>query len=136
MLHSSTAHSLIDVHRAPAADSFMQAWSEAAWITDSAAMPAPPQNLDEMYLVHMAMQNHVLADSCFGGLAGYKLGAVGVIPGEAAISAPLFKRFVVDASSNQVSAAAINLHNLEAEVAIIMGRYYAKKIPLLRAPVL
>ena len=104
----------------------MQAWSEAAWITDSAAMPAPPQNLDEMYLVHMAMQNHVLADSCFGGLAGYKLGAVGVIPGEAAISAPLFKRFVVDAPGSQVSAAAINLHTLEAEVAVIMGRYFVK----------
>ena len=54
------------------------------------------------------MQDHPLAGSAFGGLAGWKLGAVGVVKGEPAISAPLFRKFVVDAPAGVVSAAAIN----------------------------
>ena len=56
------------------------------------------------------MQDHPLAGSAFGGLAGWKLGAVGVVKGEPAISAPLFRKFVVDAPAGVVSAAAINMH--------------------------
>ena len=59
------------------------------------------------------MQDHPLAGSAFGGLAGWKLGAVGVVKGEPAISAPLFRKFVVDAPAGVVSAAAVNMHNLE-----------------------
>jgi hypothetical protein len=65
-----------------------------------------------MYLIHQAMQDHALAAE-LGGLGGYKLGAVGVIPGETAISAPLFKKFIVDAPDG-VSAGSIQAHNLEA----------------------
>ena len=64
------------------------------------------------------MQDHPLAESAFGGLAGWKLGAVGVVKGEPAISAPLFRNFVVDAPEGVVSAAAINMHNLEVTRAV------------------
>jgi len=78
-----------------------------------------PLSLDDMYLVHQAMQDHVLASE-LGGLCGYKLGAVGVIEGEVAISAPLFQKFCVDTSGGHVSAASIQAHNLEAEVGMIL----------------
>jgi len=115
------------------AESYMQAWASKQWIADNALMPPAPPTVAEMYLVHRAMQDHALAQSAFGGLAGYKLGAVGVIEGEAAISAPLFTRFVVDASTEAslcggvVSAAEINMHNLEAEVGVIMAADLEKK---------
>jgi hypothetical protein len=96
-----------------AADTYMRAWGARAWIADPAEMPPPPATVRDMYLVHDAMKDHPLAESAFGGLAGWKLGAVGVIQGEPAISAPLFRQFVVDAPSGAVSAAAINMHNLE-----------------------
>jgi hypothetical protein len=56
-----------------------QAWASRQWIQRQEEMPPPPHSLNEMYLVHQAMQDHALAESAFGGLAGYKLGAVGVI---------------------------------------------------------
>ena len=102
-----------------AADAYMKAWSERNWISEPSAMPPPPHSLDDMYLVHKAMQDHVLAAE-LGGLCGYKLGAVGVIAGESAISAPLFQKFCVDSPSGVVSAASIQAHNLEAEVGVII----------------
>ena len=69
-----------------AADTYMKAWESRTWITNPADMPQPPSSVGDMYLVHSAMQDHVLAESAFGGLAGYKLGAGGIIKGEMAIS--------------------------------------------------
>lgn len=63
------------------------------------------------------MQSHPLAESAFGGLAGWKLGAVGVVKGEPAISAPLFRNFVVGADG-VVSSSAINMHNLEVTLCL------------------
>jgi hypothetical protein len=155
----ATGHAMSIMAAASAGDKYMNAWASTKWIENKLDMPPAPHSLQEMYMIHDAMQvsriiafrdgvmyardsspgsckllvpytlsmsvlaqDHALAESAFGGLAGYKLGAVGVIPGEVAISAPLFKRFVVDAAEGQVSAAAINMHNLEAEVGVIMGK--------------
>ena len=124
--HCATSQQLLSVEKgtvvmaSSAAETYMKAWASQTWICDPAQMPPPPATLEEMYQVHKLMQDHPLAESAFGGLAGYKLGAVGVVPGEPGISAPLFKRFVVDAPAGTVSAAEINMHNLEAEVGVIM----------------
>jgi hypothetical protein len=106
-------HAMSIMAATSAADKYMRAWGARAWIADPAEMPPPPATVRDMYLVHDAMKNHPLCITAFGGLAGWKLGAVGVIQGEPAISAPLFRQFVVDAPAGAVSAAAINMHNLE-----------------------
>ena len=120
--NDAKAHAMSVMAATSAADKYMQAWGARAWITDPAEMPPPPTTVRDMFLVHTAMQNHPLAESAFGGLAGWKLGAVGVVPGEPALSGPLFRQFVVDAPAGVVSAAAINMHTLEAEVGFELER--------------
>jgi len=73
-----------------------------------------------MYETHLAMQRHPLAASELGGLGGYKIGAVGA-EGEPCIYAPLFRRFLVDAPGGGLSAAAIQMHQLEPEFAVVLG---------------
>ena len=62
------------------ADTYMKAWASKSWISNLKDMPPAPYSMMDMYLVHQAMQDHALAVEAFGGIAGYKLGAVGVIP--------------------------------------------------------
>ena len=105
---------------ASAADAFMSAWAGAQWIDDPADFPAAPATVDAVYATHLAMQQHPLADSeFFGGLGGYKVGAVGA-EGQPCFYAPLFRRFIVDVPS-PLSAAAINLHQIEPEVGLLMA---------------
>eukprot|EP00930_Biecheleria_cincta_P069536 TRINITY_DN57268_c0_g1_i1.p1 TRINITY_DN57268_c0_g1~~TRINITY_DN57268_c0_g1_i1.p1 ORF type:complete len:236 (-),score=28.16 TRINITY_DN57268_c0_g1_i1:603-1310(-) len=75
-----------------------------------------------MYETHFAMQNHPLAISHFGGLAGYKLGAIGAL-GQPLLCAPLFRSFVIDAfmgANGSLSSSAMQMHTLEAEIALVM----------------
>ena len=62
------------------ADTYMKAWASKSWISNLKDMPPAPYSMMDMYLVHQAMQDHALAVEAFGGIAGSKLGAVGVIP--------------------------------------------------------
>ena len=73
-----------------------------------------------MYETHLAIQRHPLVSSAFGGLAGYKLGAIGA-EGETCLYAPLFKSFLVEAPGGELSASAYNLWQIEPEVGIFMG---------------
>ena len=45
-----------------------------------------------------------------------------IFQGETAVSAPLFKRFIVNAPEGVVSAEEINMHTLEAEVGVTMAQ--------------
>ena len=61
-----------------------------------------------------------LVNAEFGGLGGYKLGAIGA-EGEACLYAPLFRKFLVDAPGQDLSAAAYNLWQIEPEIGFVMG---------------
>lgn len=102
-----------------AADAFMQAWSSGAWISNAAEYPAAPSSASAVYATHLEMQRHQLAAS-LGGHGGYKIGAVG-LEGEACWYAPLFGRFIVEAPGNDLSAAAIHIHQVEPEFGLILG---------------
>ena len=54
-------------------------------------LPPPPEDLERLFDIHQEMQEHELA-LMLGGHAGYKLGAVGKIEGEEALTGPLFKK--------------------------------------------
>jgi len=101
------------------ANSFIQAWRTRKWLAlDS--YPAPPTSLSEMYDTHLAIQQHPAVNSEFGGLAGYKLGAVGAL-GETCLYAPLFGRYLVDAPGDRLSAASINLWQIEPEIGFVLN---------------
>lgn len=105
-----------------AADTFMQAWARRKWITSKAAYPDAPTSVEEMYSIFLAMQLHPVARS-FGGLGGYKLGAIGMA-GEPMIYAPLFRQFLVDAFLGSIAAfssSSVQLHTIEAELGLILG---------------
>ena len=55
-----------------------------------------------------------------GGIAGYKMGGLGQIPGVAAAYGPLFGLGIVDAPQG-LSLAKFNLFNLEVEIGFVMG---------------
>eukprot|EP00931_Biecheleriopsis_adriatica_P116964 TRINITY_DN92539_c0_g1_i1.p1 TRINITY_DN92539_c0_g1~~TRINITY_DN92539_c0_g1_i1.p1 ORF type:complete len:265 (+),score=30.73 TRINITY_DN92539_c0_g1_i1:66-860(+) len=104
-----------------AADVFMKAWSEKHWISNPAEYPPAPGNVADLYEVFLAIERHPLAEQ-FGGLGGYKMGAIGA-EGEPCIYAPLFKHFLVDAASGpaNISVDLYQLFMLEAEIGVIMG---------------
>ncbi|EKX33553.1 hypothetical protein GUITHDRAFT_81280 [Guillardia theta CCMP2712] len=103
-----------------AADTFMSAWARRQWIERESDMPAAPADVESMYSTHEEMMSHPLAESDFGGIAGYKLGAAGA-EGEVAIYAPIFNKFVVE-NSLSMSQSAFNMHTLEAEIGVIISR--------------
>ena len=98
---------------------FVHAWRERKWLTQEEYPPAPA-SLAEMYETHLAIQQHPLVASEFGGHAGYKLGAIGA-EGEPCLYAPLFSSYIVAAPGDGLSAAAINLWQLEPEIGFVMG---------------
>ena len=107
------------VTAATRADCFVHAWRERKWLTQEEYPPAPA-SLTEMYETHLAIQQHPLVASEFGGHAGYKLGAIGA-EGEPCLYAPLFSSYIVAAPGDGLSAAAINLWQLEPEIGFVMG---------------
>ena len=107
------------VTAATRAESFVHAWRERKWLTQEEYPPAPA-SLTEMYETHLAIQQHPLVASEFGGHAGYKLGAIGA-EGEPCLYAPLFSSYIVAAPGDGLSAAAINLWQLEPEIGFVMG---------------
>ena len=100
----------------------MHAWASGRWIDSTAAFPAlgPGAGVEAVYETHLAMETHPLA-ATLGGLAGFKIGAVGV-ENEVAFYAPLFKKFLVDAPARGLSAAAIQMHQVEPEFGFILSR--------------
>uniref|UniRef100_A0A6T7MF69 Fumarylacetoacetase-like C-terminal domain-containing protein n=1 Tax=Hanusia phi TaxID=3032 RepID=A0A6T7MF69_9CRYP len=82
-------------------------------------MPDAPADVENMYCTHEEMMTHPLAESEFGGLAGYKLGAAGA-EGEVAIYAPIFNKYVTENSSH-ISKSCVNMHTLEAEIGIFLS---------------
>ncbi|CAE8594471.1 unnamed protein product [Polarella glacialis] len=107
-----------------AADTFVKAWATGSWLTSPEDYPEAPPNVVELYQTYLAMQVHPLAESELGGLGGYKLGAVGA-EGETCLYAPLFKKFLVRASSGdgeaEMSSGAIQMFNVEAEIGMVIG---------------
>lgn len=101
-----------------AADIFMKAWSSRQWIVEREKYPAAPKDVDELYQVHLAMQEHAAASE-LGGHGGYKIGAVGQL-GEACFYAPLFRNFFVDAPG-KLSAASCQVHQIEPEFGMLLG---------------
>ena len=102
---------------AAAAETLARAWATGEWITSSAEYPPAPASVSELYDVHLALAEHPLVSSALGGVAGYKVGAVGA-EGETCIYAPLFGRFIVDAPGSDLSFAAIQMHQVEPEFAV------------------
>ena len=101
------------------ADCFVHAWRDRKWLTQE-EYPSAPSSLEEMYETHLAIQQHPLVASEFGGHAGYKLGAIGA-EGEPCLYAPLFNSYMVAAPGDGLSAASINLWQLEPEIGFVMG---------------
>jgi len=102
-----------------AADAFVNSWVSGVRITPD-AYPQAPETVQAMYETHLAIQQHPLVADKLGGLAGYKLGAIGGA-GEPCLYAPLFGNYLVDAPGDGLSAAAINLWQIEPEIALVMG---------------
>ena len=105
-----------------AADVFVKSWISGTRLTPE-TLPAAPESIDAMYETHLAIQTHPLVASDLGGHAGYKLGAIGA-EGQPCIYAPLFGNFVTD-KAEQVSASAIQLWQIEPEIALILGEEIA-----------
>lgn len=104
-----------------AAETFLTAWVGKCWISDSADYPAAPKNVAELYEIYLSLERHPLAER-LGGLGGYKLGAIGA-EGEACLYAPLFKKFLLDASVGpvEISVGELQMFNVEAEIGVILG---------------
>ena len=118
---ASTASPAAAAAAAAAADTLVRAWSSALWIASPADYPPPPRSVDELYAVHDAIAAHPLAQTPpLNGVAGWKVGAVGA-EGEVCIVAPLFRGFIVDAPGAALSAAAIQMHQIEPELAVVMA---------------
>lgn len=100
-----------------AAETFVQAWVDRRWLD---AYPAAPSTVAELYDTHAEIATHPAVIGHFGGLGGYKLGAIGAA-GEVCLYAPLFRSFLVEAPGDALSAAAINLWQIEPEIGIVMG---------------
>eukprot|EP00747_Dinoflagellata_sp_TGD_P083972 gnl/TRDRNA2_/TRDRNA2_162329_c0_seq2.p1 gnl/TRDRNA2_/TRDRNA2_162329_c0~~gnl/TRDRNA2_/TRDRNA2_162329_c0_seq2.p1 ORF type:complete len:263 (+),score=49.72 gnl/TRDRNA2_/TRDRNA2_162329_c0_seq2:67-789(+) len=78
------------------------------------------QDIDELYAVHAAVADHPLAKSDLGGLAGWKVGAVGAL-GQPCIYAPLFRRFIVsEADSKALTASSVQMHQVEPEFVLTL----------------
>lgn len=106
---------------AAAADTLARAWATGNWITSPANYPPAPGSVSELYDVHLALAEHPLAQSALGGLAGYKVGAVGA-EGETCIYSPLFGRFIVDAPGSDLSSTGIQMHQVEPEFAVRLAQ--------------
>ena len=104
-----------------AADKFIKAWASKQWISNPSDFPPPPASVAEMYETHLAIQS---AADQFGGLGGYKIGAVGA-EGEPCLYGPLFSNFIVEAAgrpnASPLSSSSINLFQIEPEFALVMG---------------
>ena len=104
-----------------AADKFIKAWASKQWISNPSDFSPPPASVAEMYETHLAIQS---AAEQFGGLGGYKIGAVGA-EGEPCLYGPLFSNFIVEAAgrpnASPLSASSINLFQIEPEFALVMG---------------
>ncbi len=104
-----------------AADRLIHAWSSRQWIVSPDDYPPPPGSVDELYAVHDALAAHPLAQQApLNGMAGYKVGAIGA-EGEVCIYAPLFSGFLVHAPGTSLSAAAIQMHQIEPELAVTLA---------------
>lgn len=104
-----------------AADTLIRAWSSNQWIGSPDDYPQAPGSIDELYAVHDALVAHPLAQQApLNGIAGYKVGAVGA-EGEVCIYAPLFSGFLVRAPGTSLSAAAIQMHQIEPELAVTLA---------------
>eukprot|EP01043_Picozoa_sp_COSAG02_P040056 COSAG02_NODE_3210_length_7165_cov_3.703510_3_plen_305_part_00 len=104
-----------------AANTLIHAWSSSQWIGCLDDYPPPPGSIDELYAVHDALVAHPLAQQApLNGIAGYKVGAVGA-EGEVCIYAPLFSGFLVHAPGTSLSAAAIQMHQIEPELAVTLA---------------
>eukprot|EP00927_Polykrikos_kofoidii_P024536 TRINITY_DN22298_c0_g1_i1.p1 TRINITY_DN22298_c0_g1~~TRINITY_DN22298_c0_g1_i1.p1 ORF type:complete len:290 (-),score=51.65 TRINITY_DN22298_c0_g1_i1:112-915(-) len=103
------------------ADIFVEAWVSRRWIDDADRYPEEPQNVAELYERHLAIQQHPLVDQELGGLAGYKLGGIGAA-GEMCIYAPLFGRYIVEAPGADLSAASIQMWQVEPEFCFVLGK--------------
>ena len=78
--------------------------------------PPAPASLAEMYETHLAIQQHPLVASEFGGR---RLQAQVMVPAEPCLYA-LFSSYIVAAPGDGLSAAAINLWQLEPEIGFVM----------------
>jgi 2-keto-4-pentenoate hydratase len=106
------------------ADTLVRAWATCRWIDSVERYPPPPDDLTQLYAVHAAMAEHPLVASELGGLGGWKVGAVGAL-GQPCIYAPLFRRFFVREGEylyNPLTVAAVQMHQVEPEIALVMGR--------------
>ena len=102
------------------AEAFVRAWRTRQWLS-TAEYPAAPASVGELYETHLQIAQHDYVASEFGGLGGWKLGAIGA-EGEPCIYAPLFKRFLVPEPGESLSAAAIQLFQIEPEVGVVLGQ--------------
>jgi 2-keto-4-pentenoate hydratase len=109
---------------ADAAQKLLETWLSHEWIESIEGYPAV-FNIDEAYAIHAAMAANSLVNK-LGGIAGYKMGGLGQIPGVAAAYGPLFGVGIVDAPAG-LSVSAFNLFNLEVEIGFVLGTTLAPR---------
>ena len=118
-LCSRPSLTLINAAMEARADAFVRSWVSGVKLGPD-AYPESPVSVADLYATHLAIAKHPLVESELGGIGGYKIGAPGGA-GEVAISAPLFKRFLVEAPGRGLSASFIGLCQIEPEIGVVMG---------------
>ena len=103
-----------------AADALVQSWVSSTRL-DVSSYPSAPTSAQGMYETHLLIQQHPLVATKLGGLGGYKLGGVGLLPGEPCLYAPLFAKYIVDSPGELLSASSIGMIAIEPEIGVVMG---------------
>eukprot|EP00978_Attheya_sp_CCMP212_P049490 scaffold671717_cov59-Attheya_sp.AAC.2 len=80
---------------------------------------APPTTVEEIYETHDAMVD-LAPPGLFGDLAGYKMGAVGLVPGVPCFYGPLFRNFFSHHPQEPRMSDLCHCHTLEAEIGFVM----------------
>lgn len=102
-----------------AAGALLTAWTTGKLIDSRESYPSWVSTIEDVYAVHAALAAHPLCTQV-GGLAGYKLGGIGLVEGQPCVYGPLFAKSIVEAPAG-MSVRAANLKAFEAEVAFILG---------------
>jgi len=112
----------------PPAETYIKAWVTHAPLPNPSAIPTVQGNLNEIYSTHDSMIHQATSspyEGYYKGLAGWKMGAVGILPNVPCLSGPLFNRFVQHECSDSVldvtsAYGGTTTHTLEGEVGFVM----------------
>jgi 2-keto-4-pentenoate hydratase len=110
---------------------YIQSWVSNSPINQILALPPTQPTIDEIYKVHDEMIALAASDpfaDAFSAQAGYKMGAIGMIPNVPCLCGPLFTKFISRSNATgkplDVDAAfgGTTTHLLEGEIGFIMKR--------------